>query len=251
MERADVNAATPTLITWLMNLVLKLPPEARSSLKVDPLSLIGFTDVRRVAHGNQDRIAVAYSVEPNVTSNWLLAIVCDGVGGSSHGERAAAMAIASMALDLANLRQKGATESLREVLQRAHDRTSTAFHSKSSTTAVVLLVKGETAAIGWIGDSRAYQIADGKATLLTIDDTLAGAMARADSRFEFELNEEYADRLSQAIGSVGPVAPNVVALAPSAKDAFCILCSDGIWKPIEPAFDVIVDCRRKLTHLAR
>ncbi|MBB4223929.1 PP2C family protein-serine/threonine phosphatase [Variovorax guangxiensis] len=250
-ERNDFNAALPEIITWLMNQVLKLPTDARSSLRVESFPLVGFTDVRHAAHGNQDRIALAYSVESNVTSNWLLAVVCDGVGGSSHGERAAAMAVASMALDMAGLRRMGAINMLREALQNAHVRTSSAFHSKSSTTAVALLVTGESAAIGWIGDSRAYQISEGKVRLLTTDDTLASAVARADSTLEFELNEEYADRLSQAIGAEGSVTPNVIAWQPSSSGAHCMLCTDGIWKPTEGALDAMANVCRDGQELMR
>lgn len=251
IARNEVNAASPASITWLMNQVLRLPPGARSSLRIDSLSLVGFTDVGRAAHGNQDRIAVAYSIEQGVDSGWLLAIVCDGVGGSSHGENAAAMAVASVALEIADSRPMSATSVLRDALQRAHVRTSAAFHAKSSTTAVALLVTSESAAIGWIGDSRAYQISEGRAALLTADDTLASALARADSGLKIELNDEYADRLSQAIGGENSVIPNVISWEPSIQDAFCILCTDGIWKPTEPAFDAVVDACRDGQELMR
>lgn len=238
-------------IAWLANLVLKLPPDARSSLKIDSLPLVGFTDVGRAAHGNQDRIAVAYSVEPGGNLGWLLAIVCDGVGGSSHGESAAAMAVASVALEIAGSRRTGATGMLRNALHRAHARTSHAFNSKSSTTAVALLVTNESAAIGWVGDSRAYQISDGKAALLTADDTLASVLARGNSALNIELNDEYADRLSQAIGGENSVLPNVISWEPSAKDAVCILCTDGIWKPTEQVFNALVDSCRDGSELMR
>jgi hypothetical protein len=144
-----------------------------------------------------------------------------------------------------------AAEVLRDAFQSAHFRTSVAFQSKSSTTAVAWLVAGNTAAIGWVGDSRAYQISGGKATLLTTDDTFAGAMARADSRFKFDLNEEYGDRLSQAIGGENSVTPNVIEWSSSADDASCLLCTDGIWKPTEPAFDTMVDACRDGPELMR
>lgn len=247
----DVNPSTHSLMTWLMAQVLKLPPDARSSLKVDSLPLVGFTDVRRAAHGNQDRVAVAYSIEQDAATSWFLAVVCDGVGGSLHGERAAALAVAAMAIAIAGSSKTNAAEMLREAFQSAHIRTSVAFQSKSSTTAVAWLIAGKSAAIGWVGDSRAYQISDGKATLLTTDDTFAAAMARADSKFKFDLNEEYADRLSQAIGGENSVIPNVIEWPLSADDASCLLCTDGIWKPTEPAFDTMVDACRDGPELMR
>ena len=138
----------------------------------------------------------------------------------------------------------GVEEALKAILERAHDQTATAFHSKSSTTAVAFFVLGDEAAIGWVGDSRAYEISDGKATLLTSDDTLSGVMARSDSTVRFELSEEFADRLAQAIGGENPVNANVAAWAASSPDARCLLCTDGVWKPLDKTIDTLVDvCR--------
>ena len=235
-----------------MNIVLRLPSDARSSLRVDPLSLIGFTDERHAGNHNQDRLAVAYSAGQGVSAGWLLALVCDGVGGSSHGERAASLAVASTALEVAVSRpESSAVDTLRKALQLAHGHTAAAFHSKSSTTAVALLVRGDSAAIGWVGDSRAYQISDGKLTLVTSDDTLAGAMARTDSEFKFELNEEYADRLSQAIGGANPVNANAISWKPMTPDASCLLCTDGVWKPTEAVLGTVVDVCREGQELMR
>lgn len=230
---------------WLTRLVLRLPVEVRSSLRVEPLALIGFTDERKSGNGNQDRIAVAYSTGESPSSSWFLAVVCDGVGGSSHGERAASAAIAHMVLEAMSCRQtSGVEEALKAILERAHDQTAAAFHSKSSTTAVAFFVLGDEAAIGWVGDSRAYEISDGKATLLTSDDTLSGVMARSDSTVRFELSEEFADRLAQAIGGENPVNANVAAWAASSPDARCLLCTDGVWKPLDKTIDTLVDvCR--------
>jgi hypothetical protein len=113
------------------------------------------------------------------------------------------------------------------------------------------LFTGNSAAIGWVGDSRAYEISDGKAALLTTDDTLAGAMARADAGLRFELNEEYAERLSQAIGGENPVRANVTTWRPSSEEAVCLLCTDGVWKPTEAVLDVVVDVCRDGQELLR
>lgn len=238
-------------INWLMSLVLQLPHDARSSLKIDPLSLVGFTDVRHGSYGNQDRIAVAYCAEQKPASSWLLAIVCDGVGGSLHGERAAALTISTMALEMAGLRRLNAVDALREALLRAHSRTTSAFQSKSSTTAAALLITDNGAAIGWIGDSRVYEVSQGKARLLTSDDTLAGALAKVDSKLASELNDEYAERLSQAIGGANMVTPNVLNWYPSNEDAFCILCTDGVWKTTEHVLGALTKTCRDAPELMR
>lgn len=215
------------------------------------MPLVGFTDDRRAAYGNQDRIAVAYAAGRG-ESSWLLAIVCDGVGGSSHGERAASTAAASVALEVARSdTRKELAKVLGTALSRAHSQTANRFQSKSSTTAVALLVSHADAVVGWVGDSRAYLLSGGKAALLTTDDTLAAAAARANPDLGIELNEEYGERLAQAIGGTNPVSPNILAWKSAEPDAMCMLCTDGVWKPTEAALDSLVGACQDVPELAR
>lgn len=251
-EQNSVYALAPSLRSWVVGQVVNLPAEARSSLRLEPLSVIGFTDERRSGHGNQDRIAVAYSAATIPSERWLLAVVCDGVGGSVHGERAASTAVASLALEVAELNASmDACRVLVEALARAHQQTASEYFSKSSTTAVTLLVTQAECAIGWVGDSRAYEISDGKADLLTADDTLAAATARANPNLSLELSEEFGERLSQAIGGSTLVTPNVIPWRPSNSSAVCLLCTDGIWKPTEDVFSAVVDACRDGPELMR
>lgn len=235
------DGAAESSVNWLMRMILNLPTEARSYLRVDSLPCVGFTDVRHMSYGNQDRIAVLYSADKDPDARWLLAIVCDGVGGSKNGERAASLTIASMCSDLSRAKWDGASaDVLREVLIRAHSRAVHEFHAQSSTTAVAILVKGDSAAVGWVGDSRAYQVSDGNISAVTVDDTLASMVARSDSRLAFELSDEYGERLSQAIGGDEVVVPNVIACDMSLNNGFYILCTDGVWKPTEGVLGSLV-----------
>ena len=229
------------LYDWLTSLVLDLPRGARSSLKLEQLPVIGFTDVRDPRGQNQDRIAVAYRTEKLEELGWFLAIACDGVGGSVHGERAAALTIAAMAIEIENLPRLGATAALRECLLRAHKKVGAAFQGRSSTTVTAVLVTQTEAVIGWVGDSRVYEISAGKVNLLTLDDTLAGALAKANLGIASELNDEYGERLSQAVGGENSINPNVIDWRPSGDEAVCILCTDGIWKPIQPVFSLLAE----------
>lgn len=229
------------LYDWLTSLVLDLPRGARSSLKLEQLPVIGFTDVRDPLAQNQDRIAVAYRTEKPEELGWFLAIACDGVGGSVHGERAAALTIAAMAIEMGNLSRLGATEALRECLLKAHEKVVAAFQGRSSTTVTAVLVTQTDAVIGWVGDSRVYEISAGKVNLLTLDDTLAGALAKANLGIASELSDEYGERLSQAVGGGNSIHPNVIDWRSSGEDAVCILCTDGVWKPIQPVFSILAE----------
>lgn len=247
----DSGSSAPSP-SWVASLVLRLPAEARSSLRVERLPLLGFTDVRRAAAGNQDRIAVAYSAGGVRATDWLLAIVCDGVGGSSFGEHAASEAVATMAQEIARRRvRRPAADSLREAFLQSHNHIASLYGTRASTTVVALLVTSDEAVLGWVGDSRAYQVAGGDVKLITEDDTLAAATARAHPGLAFELNDEYGERLSQALGGPGSVVPHVVSWASSAPEAVCLLCTDGVWKPTEGVLRSLVESCADSAELLR
>jgi serine/threonine protein phosphatase PrpC len=234
---------------WLAAQVLQLPSDSRSFIKLDAFKSFGFTDVRHGRSGNQDRIAVAYFSSPSPKQNWYLAVVCDGVGGSVQGERAAALACASLVADISASNEAVTAEmALSHAIEEAHKTVCSSFENRSSTTLVAFLIKGENAAIGWVGDSRAYQLGRDIA-LCTRDDTLKSALEMAGNLGE-ELNDEFADRLSQAIGGDFKVKPNLMAWPLDPGDD-CLLCSDGVWKPLGTSLrELIANCsdRSELTR---
>lgn len=234
---------------WLARQVEQLPPESRSFIKLDPFKSFGFTDIRHGRSGNQDRAVVAYRSSSDSSENWYLAVVCDGVGGSLNGERAAALACASLVAEIsASHKTAPLAVLLHNALEETHKVVCAAFEKRSSTTLAAFVVKGDQSAICWIGDSRVYQLSH-QVTLITRDDTLKTALELAGN-FAEELNEEFAERLSQAIGGDCQIKPNVSPLMLSSHDDY-LLCSDGVWKPLTATLqDLTANCpdRAELTR---
>ena len=123
-----------------------------------------------------------------------LAVVADGMGGHSHGEVASRIAVQSIreyvarkvdglpaggngsgsSPDAGNLEAHSMI--LATALQRAHHRVLGAIQEDGSlygmgTTVVGFLLRGSTAAVAHVGDSRAYRLRDGRMELLTQDHT--------------------------------------------------------------------------------
>ena|ERR1700761_5518587 len=232
-----------TQIEWMTGLVRRVPAEPRAPLRVEGLGATGVTDERRHGRGNQDRLAVAYSTGPDA-GGWLMAIVCDGVGGSAHGELAASYCISVMVQSLASGYRTNAPANylLRQAISSANSAVSSAFEGRSSTTVVALLVTENDAGLGWVGDSRAYALTPKGHKLLSSDDTFGAAVAKHSAHLSIELSEEYADRLSQAVGGSNPISPNLALLTAEAQgDSSFLLCTDGIWKPAEPILGRTLD----------
>ena len=239
-------------IEWLSRQVHSLPKEARSFVKSDEFKAYGFTDARHTRHPNQDRVALAARVGAPARDNWFMAIVCDGVGGSAHGERAASLATATLIAEVAIAsRSVSPVDVLQVAISRTHSRVFHVLDGKSATTIVAALVQSNGSAVGWVGDSRIYSLGGSKLQQVSTDDTLRAALDASSKILANSLNDEFADRLSQAVGGELPVRPHVVPWNPKTMGG-CLLCTDGVWKPLESTLSTLVaNCREDAGELAR
>lgn len=98
------------------------------------------------------------------------------------------------------------------------------------TTVVTALVTGDTAAIGWVGDSRAYKFSEGKQELLTIDDSwvelvvASGKMTRNEA-----ISDKRAHYVTQILGMHDQAVEIHLIQQKLEKDDMLMLCSDGLW----------------------
>jgi serine/threonine protein phosphatase PrpC len=130
---------------------------------------------------NEDRC----SVDHFVTRSGLrldVAVVCDGVGGEEHGERAAQLAMDSV---LGHLRGSQETDIPRLITAavRAANAAVVAENERvgghqtmASTMVLALIVDGQTLHIANVGDSRIYLCRNGTFQQLTRDHTFANVM---------------------------------------------------------------------------
>lgn len=180
-------------------------------------------------HSNEDRFAIG------VHEDWRLAVVCDGVSSSPDADKAAAQAsqaaLATMQTDLAN--ESPLLDALKNSVKAASGAVAALGYKRGeapSTTIVSAAVSGKQIGIAWVGDSRAYWIAGGRAHSLTVDHSwLNMVLERGDVERAEAQRSRNAHALTQWLGlDSDPGDPDSV-VRDIAGDGILLLCSDGLW----------------------
>jgi serine/threonine protein phosphatase PrpC len=183
---------------------------------------------------NEDRVAAARIRAPNCEV-YTLAIVCDGVGGSQEGDRAAALAIAAVIFELSAQRLNPPMRELASTLvRRADDYVRKELRGRGTTTLCMFIASSNgQAACASVGDSRAYAWGNSKLTQITTDDTVENELKDLPGDHEALLNVRgLKGRLSQAIGEADRTSGELrVQVFPRDRfQAGILLGSDGLWK---------------------
>ena len=178
----------------------------------------------RVRERNEDSFLVQHCTWSNLDQRQDLAliVVADGMGGHLAGDRASGLVIWTMSgllspllttalsgqatpAALAETLANGLQEANRVVRQAAQDN---ADCKGMGSTAVALLLWGDRAVIGLVGDCRVYHARAGKLTQVTRDQTLVARMVELG-----QLTPEEAEKhprrneVSQAIGKYALLEP--------------------------------------------
>jgi PPM family protein phosphatase len=199
------------------------------------------TDVGIKKKTNQDALLLKTANTPKGSVG--LFIVCDGMGGLSHGELASASVIRGMAewfdAEMPRLSHSAHIEEvifseLEKCIKQLNEKILNYGETrkvKLGTTLTALLIVHQKYYIAQIGDSRAYRISD-SLNQLTKDQTLvAREVARGNITEEQAKYDPRRNVLLQCVGatneievdfSKGDVQPNTVFM----------LCSDGFYHQI-------------------
>jgi PPM family protein phosphatase len=175
---------------------------------------------------------------PNPTG---LFVVADGMGGHAAGERASALAVASMErFILGALSRLGAIQGVNAVdllqasFRHADDTVFNASTQRTSlagmgTTMTAVLASGSEIFIGHAGDSRAYMLRTGKLFQITRDHTVASELQDAGFiNAEEGASHPFRHVVTNAIGGgTRGVSPDIKRLDAQAGDTL-LLCSDGL-----------------------
>lgn len=254
------SPVVPSLTRWLEQSLVAMPARGRFGLKTPQELAFGFTDDRKTEKGNQDRVAIAYCLDPlHIGDPWFFAGVCDGVGGEARGEVAASVAMSEILSELCTNRSKSPDNLLSNAILRAHDAVRQYVRGSATTFAGVFVSARGTMAIGSVGDSRIYSASEEGIRQLSQDDTLEDMLRRqAPGVNEAQLrealmgmNQRWKDSLGQAIGSDLPLQPRIQSWPNASEIGGCILCTDGVWKTIEAVLDQVVIASGDRRDLAR
>jgi protein phosphatase len=195
------------------------------------------SDPGKVRLNNEDA-ALAFipqSRQESRSRGWMF-VVADGVGGMDLGEVASAKAVEIMVDGFA---QSDEGMSLASLLPRLIQHANAAVHDEGlsperrgrhmATTVVSCALRHDQAIIAHVGDSRCYQVRDGKANLLTRDHTWVteqrklGLMTAAEA--------EHSESRHVLTRSLGPelfvrVDSSSASLRPG---DVLVLCTDGLY----------------------
>lgn len=168
------------------------------------------------------------------------AIVADGMGGQSAGERASALAIELIPrwldklLDFENADPRAVNDALEKSIAHANSEIIALSELDSGmrnmgTTVVMMARVGERFFFTGVGDSRAYELRGSKFRQLTIDHSLTQALMDAGTiSAEEAKTHRYRNVLYKYLGSRdGATGGTAVEVAPKSGDRF-LLCSDGL-----------------------
>lgn len=229
------------------------PPTPSQGQPAQPVlaRVFALTDVGRTREHNEDAFLVADlesgqaldfvtdAVDISAGAHGALFLVADGMGGAASGELASSMAselVLSGLLDAWQAAEPSVArfaEALRDATVIANHRIHSHArenpeHRGMGTTATIAGLYGDHLYVVQVGDSRAYLVRDGKAQMLTKDQSLMQRLVEAG-----ELTPEEAERSERRniiLQALGP-EPNVtvdLTHQQVRKGDILILCSDGL-----------------------
>lgn len=212
------------------------------------MKMWGITNTGLVRSENQDAYAV---FETGVFHG---AVVCDGMGGTSGGQVASAIAVSRFEKELcATLRDDMTAEQVRQAMLSAiacanddirQEAARNSDYQHMGTTLVCAVTTPEWAMIGNIGDSRAYHItAEGIFQISRDHSVVESMVAKGDLTPLEARTHPNRNLITRALG------PDIHAKADTFelkwhRDEFLLLCSDGLVNTVsdqEMLFEVLHD----------
>jgi serine/threonine protein phosphatase PrpC len=216
-------------------------PSPRDHIETDLGLLAGVTDRGLRHYRNED--AMALSAVQAAGGAIAIAVVCDGVSGSSRPDEASNAATEAAMAVLVPAARDGqdtaiaslqAVQAAQEAVAGLADATgSAATQDAPSATFVSAVVSAQSVTVCWLGDSRAYWLDAGQtaaARQLTTDDSVAAQMVTAGLLSEAAaLDSPQAHVVTGWLGAdVSDTAPHVATFEPPGPGVV-LVCSDGLW----------------------
>lgn len=210
------------------------------------LRITGKSDVGRKRKRNEDSLYVSQENG--------LAIVADGMGGLSCGDKASRMAIESLSHEIlfsspTELLEAGETDMLAAVgrfaqllgdwLKKANaqlfrEAERTPDGRRMGSTIAVWYAKGPYAVMANVGDARVYRIRAEKITQMSEDHSWVAEIAKKQRvKLNTELIARCKNIVTRALGVSADVQPDVQAQKLAVGDLY-LLCTDGLWNMVSP-----------------
>lgn len=199
------------------------------------MQISSYTHVGTVRKINEDAcLAVPPWSRLAIQKRACLFAVADGMGGHNAGEVASTIAVNALRDWFAEAEIDQVDERLFEEVFAATNSLIWDYSQKNpetsgmGTTLTAMVVKGKSAIIGHIGDSRLYRMRGGKLELITNDHSLVAEQVRM-GKLTPEQARVHPTRniLSRVMGGRQFVVPDCFQIEVEPEDLF-LICSDGV-----------------------
>lgn len=211
------------------------------------------TDVGKVRSENQDCVRFVHST----ISGYGVLALCDGMGGARAGSVASDIALGAFIEKVGELigakKKMPLTQLVDEAAQFANKKVydcaeSNESYSGMGTTLVAAVIKSRQCCVANIGDSRAYLIAEGGITQITVDHSFVEDMVKRGS-ITREQAKEHPRRnvITRALG-VEPTVECDLFTPTFKKGNLLLLCSDGLSNTLDD--EEILEIAKKHKNLA-
>ena len=206
------------------------------------------TDAGAIKRINQDSLCIKSAVSKG--NEYIMAAVCDGLGGLSDGETASAYIICTLSdwfektlpvllkeeKSLLQIRQK-LDEDLHAASERINLYSAKTGKSMGTTlTCLLYLGNADKIIITHIGDTRAYLITDEGASVLTTDHSVISEEVKNGNISEEEAaNDRRQNQLTRCIGAGIDDITFDYSIVPAEHGPVYMLCSDGFRKKLSSA----------------
>lgn len=202
------------------------------------MKLYALSDRGKVRKENQDSFMLYKAPE----ERYVVAVVCDGMGGALAGSTASAMAAESFMTHVRARLDAEEDAVLADVLREAakyanlkvYDRSYTDFGCMGmGTTLVGVIIRGDECLAVNVGDSRLYHLSGGDIRQVSVDHSLVEHLIRAGqiSRREGKTHPQK-NIITRAVGVEQTVELDIFSVPFSPGDSL-LLCSDGLTNLVE------------------
>lgn len=165
----------------------------------------------------------------------VILTVCDGMGGMAGGQTASHIAVVEILQTLIEISEDGMGE---EAIVKAVENANDAIYRRAlnepklrgmGTTTTILVITPECAYITHVGDSRIYQLRNGKKYFRTFDHSrVFELVAQGTLTEEMARQSSFSNIITRALG-MKTMVEFVVEKIPYKKGDRFLLCCDGVW----------------------
>jgi len=167
-----------------------------------------------------------------------LIIVCDGMGGHNGGRHAAETAVQKIIEEVLKSKADNPVNVISDAIVKANTAIWEESHADKSlkglgTTVVALLISPGKAVSFHVGDSRIYQLREGKILFRTFDHSHVFEMVKAGLITEEQARlSEKSNIITRGLGIQSAVDVSITDNLPYKNGDRFLVCTDGIWGAI-------------------